>query len=196
MESTKLTQNADTTSLDDSTQIQFICPVCKAKKILLFPKSVITQAKGLTTMSIAKGLVCKHHFQAFVDKNCAVRGYQRVDFEFENDSVRKNKLNSENFKNNEKDLFENLILEGNYLEYRPQRDNSYNINRQNNYILDNKSKQENQHQNKEYDPKNKKMTLQDIYNEFWEFIDDDNEIFRDFIIRDQRRMEKRNNLEL
>lgn len=194
MESTKLTQNADTTSLDDSTQIEFICPVCKAKKILLFPKSVITQAKGLTTMSIAKGLVCEHHFQAFVDKKCAVRGYQRVDFEFENDSVRKNKLDSENFKNNEKDLFENLILEGNHLEYRPKRTTS-DVNVQNyNYKVNGSTREGNQ--NIQNNTKRKKMTLQEIYNEFWEFIDDNNEVFREFIVRDQRRTEKSNNLEL
>ena len=193
---TKLTQNADTTSLADSTQIRFICPVCKAEKILHFPKSVIAQAKGLTTMSIAKGLVCEHQFQAFVDKNCAVRGYQRVDFEFENATTRKNKLTPENFKNNDKDLFKNLILEGNYLEYRPRQANSDDNNQQNSYRVDNKSEQENQHQSKENNSKSKKMTLQDIYNEFWEFIDDDNEVFREFIIRDPRRKEKGYNSEL
>ena len=187
---TKLTQNADTTSLNNPTQIRFICPVCKAERILHFPKSVITQAKGLTTMSIAKGLVCEHQFQAFVDKNCAVRGYQRVDFEFENATTRKNKLTPENFKNNDKDLFENLILEGNYLEYRPRQANSDNNNQQNINRVDNKSEQENQHQSKENNSKSKKMTLQDIYNEFWEFIDDNNELFHKFIKNDVRRKEK------
>jgi len=193
---TQPTQNANTTSLEDSTQIRFICPVCKTAKTLQFPKSVIIKAEGLTTMSIAKGLVCEHHFQAFVDKNCAVRGYQRVDFEFENASVRKNKLNSENLKNNDKDLFENLILEGNYLEYRPKRIKSDKDNQNNNYRVNNQTKNEKKHQNKQNNSKNIKMTLQDIYDEFWEFIDDDNELFREFIIRDPRRKEKRYDSEL
>ncbi|MHA2130797.1 MAG: hypothetical protein ACW99L_12560, partial [Promethearchaeota archaeon] len=80
---TKLTQDINLPSTDDSARIEFICPVCKTSKSLNSPKSVINQAKGLTTMSIARGLVCKHQFQAFVDKNFVVRGYQRVDFEFD-----------------------------------------------------------------------------------------------------------------
>lgn len=31
------------------------------------------------------------------------------------------------------------------------------------------------------------MTLEEIYNEFWEFIDEDNEKFRDSIDKDMRR---------
>ncbi|MFX1452620.1 MAG: hypothetical protein ACFFCM_17415, partial [Promethearchaeota archaeon] len=38
--------------------------------------------KHLTTISIPSGSVCDHGFQAFVDKNYKVRGYQIVDFEF------------------------------------------------------------------------------------------------------------------
>ncbi len=188
---TKPTQNADTTSLNDSTQIRVICPVCKAEKILRFPKSVITQAKGLTTMSIAKGLVCDHQFQAFVDKNCAIRGYQRVDFEFENKVSKKSKNTSEKFKNDEKNLFENLILEGNYLEYKPQETNFEKNNHQNRVKVNNEIEGENQLQTNENNSKSKKMTLQDIYGEFWEFIDDNNEIFREFIMRDERRKEHR-----
>jgi len=31
------------------------------------------------------------------------------------------------------------------------------------------------------------MTLKEIYNEFWEFIDENNETFRKFILKDRRR---------
>ncbi|MFX0048841.1 MAG: hypothetical protein ACFE8G_11845, partial [Candidatus Hermodarchaeota archaeon] len=40
-----------------------------------------------------------------------------------------------------------------------------------------------------FDKKNK-MTLEEIYEEFWEFIDDNNEIFRRFIIKDNKRRTK------
>ncbi len=43
---------------------------------------VINQSKQLTTISIPSKLCCDHSFQAFVDKNFVVRGYQTVDFEF------------------------------------------------------------------------------------------------------------------
>ena len=66
----------------DTSKVEFICPVCKSKKLLEIPNSVIVEAKQLTTMSIARGLVCDHQFQAFVDKQFQVRGYQRVDFLF------------------------------------------------------------------------------------------------------------------
>ncbi len=35
------------------------------------------------------------------------------------------------------------------------------------------------------------MSINEIYNEFWEFIDDNNEAFRDLICQDSRR----NNIE-
>ncbi len=62
--------------------IHVVCPTCKGKKDLKIPTKIINQAKQLTTVSIPSGAVCEHGFQAFVDKNFAVRGYQKVDFEF------------------------------------------------------------------------------------------------------------------
>lgn len=156
----------------DTSKVEFICPVCKAKKFLDIPKSVIAEAKQLTTMSIAHGLVCEHQFQAFVDKNFQVRGYQRVDFEIENDV---NPVNSSNFNDSKFDddtLFENLVLEGNYLEYKPR---------------DTKKKTDVTLQNQKNNSQKKNMSLEDIYNEFWEFIDENNEKFRVFINNDLRR---------
>ncbi|MFW9972578.1 MAG: hypothetical protein ACFFDF_20495 [Candidatus Odinarchaeota archaeon] len=154
------------------TNIQFICPVCKTRKYLEVPKSVIEDAKQLTTMSIARGLVCEHQFQAFVDKNFQVRGYQKVDFEFKNKLNQENSLEFSNIKNDDKELFKNLVLEGNYVEYRPKKK---------------ESKEYKSTRNQENISHKKKMTLKEIYNEFWEFIDDNNEKFKDFIKIDLRR---------
>ena len=48
------------------------------------PRKIINETKQLTTVSIPSELVCEHSFQAFIDKNFIVRGYQQVDFEFSN----------------------------------------------------------------------------------------------------------------
>lgn len=69
-------------SKEEHQEILVVCPTCKAKKELRIPIKIINQAKHLTTVSIPSGPVCKHGFQAFVDKNFKVRGYQIVDFEF------------------------------------------------------------------------------------------------------------------
>ncbi|MFX0004880.1 MAG: Rab family GTPase [Candidatus Hermodarchaeota archaeon] len=61
--------------------IKFTCPTCKAARELKISTSIISKAKGLSTISIQKDQICEHHFQAFVDKNFKVRGYQKVDFE-------------------------------------------------------------------------------------------------------------------
>jgi hypothetical protein len=166
---TKLSHSTEITPLEDSAKIRFACPVCKSEKVLLFPKSVISQAKGLSTMSIASGLVCDHQFQAFVDKNYMVRGYQRVDFEFEKIKTEKQRLQKRKNKRNDDELCENLILEGDYLEYNPTRKEGDN-NNQTNHALKKNAK-----------------NLEEIYNEFWEFIDEDNSLFQKFIKDDIRR---------
>ena len=162
---TKISNKVSIGTLNEYMKIQFNCPVCKSKKVLKVPKSVINQAKQLTTVSIGKGLVCEHQFQAFVDKNFNVRGYQKVDFEFENKKVENQNSEFKDFNDSDDDLFENLIMEGNYLEYKPRKSKIQNNNNQ----------------------KKKEMTLKDMYEEFWEFIDDDNEEFSDFIKNDDRR---------
>jgi hypothetical protein len=63
-------------------KIQIICPKCSKKDFLKVPEKIIDQSKQLTTVSLPAGLICQHSFQAFVDKNLKVRGYQTVDFEF------------------------------------------------------------------------------------------------------------------
>jgi len=156
----------------NSSKVEFICPVCKSKKLLEVPNSVIIESKQLTTISIARGLVCKHQFQAFVDKQFQVRGYQRVDFEFENNLNKEKNLNSKILKQENDEIFDNLILDGDYLEYKPKVS---------------KNNETSCLKNQNITSKRRKMTLKEIYNEFWEFIDDDNERFRDLIDKDFRR---------
>lgn len=68
-------------NLENRVRLRFICPICKSEKELTISKSILNEAKTLTTISIQKNEICEHHFQAFVDKNFNVRGYQKVDFE-------------------------------------------------------------------------------------------------------------------
>jgi hypothetical protein len=156
-------------------QVQLVCPICKSEKYLNLPESIINQSAQLTTISIPNGLVCSHHFQAFVDKQFKVRGYQKVDFELkpkiinnkETDEKKEDKI-----KKRDNELFKNLILEGNYLEYNPKK--------RKNLILNNK--------NGKISPMEKKeMSLEEIYEEFWEFIDDNNYEFKELILKDRIR---------
>jgi len=168
-----LEQNLNTQigELNEYYDVKINCPVCKSSKVLKFPKSVISKSRHLTTISLPKGLICDHHFQAFLDKNFAVRGYQKVDFEFENKEDQKKHVDIQLFRGNENELFDRLILEGNYVEYRPD---VKKIN-----VLKQKSQENKKDEGK--------RSLKEIYNEFWEFIDDNNSDFKEFISKDKRR---------
>jgi hypothetical protein len=63
-------------------KVLLICPECKTQKSLQVPSKIINQSQHITTITIPTGLICEHHFQAFVDKDYDVRGYQLGDFEF------------------------------------------------------------------------------------------------------------------
>ena len=102
--------------------ISITCPICKLKKEVRIPLSALNNNRQLTTVSIPRRTICKHHFQLFIDKNFTIRGYQKVDFEVNNE------------------------------------DNNLN-----------------------------KMSLEEIYEEFWEFIDDKDIKFESFILKDNRR---------
>ncbi|MFX1237170.1 MAG: hypothetical protein ACFFAS_19840 [Promethearchaeota archaeon] len=67
---------------DQFKEIVIVCPNCQAKKKLNVPMKIVNQSKQLTTISIPQELCCEHGFQAFVDKNFKIRGYQQVDFTF------------------------------------------------------------------------------------------------------------------
>jgi len=66
-------------------------------------------------------------------------------------------------------------MEGNYIEYRP--------------IL--KEKTTVQQKTKIIKKIKEKRSLKDIYDEFWEFINDSNSEFKDFISKDKRRLNVR-----
>ena len=102
--------------------IKVSCPICNSRKEIDIPLEIINESKHLTTISISKGMICEHHFQLFLDKNFAIRGYQKVDFELNNEKVKKSIMN-----------------------------------------------------------------LEEIYEEFREFIPDDNSTFIPFILKDKRR---------
>jgi hypothetical protein len=73
------------------------CPLCKAKKLIEVPQSVLEGKKQLKTISIPKGKICDHHFQIFVDKHYIIRGYQKVDYEL-SEGQNSGKLLSESLK--------------------------------------------------------------------------------------------------
>jgi len=160
--------------LNEYSKVKITCPVCKVNKELKFPKSVIKEARQLTTISLPKGLLCDHHFQAFIDKNFIVRGYQKVDFEFENKKFVDSKADVKLFNENDTELFERLIFEGNYVEFNPKRKNNRDSRPPPPPIASERNKG--------------KRNLKDIYDEFWEFINDNNVDFKKFIEKDKRRI--------
>jgi len=154
--------------------IEVICPVCKSKKVIKIPKSVVNQASQLTTISVPQDKVCQHHFQLFIDKNFSIRGYQKVDFQLNPRDEKKDKRLNPSYKDHfvdSLDLYQSINLEN---------QTSKDISEKANYKKTTTSFEEN------FNKKNN-MTLQEIYEEFWEFIDDRNENFRKFIINDKKR---------
>jgi len=180
--------------LNEYSPITFICPVCKTRKELKIPKVIINEARQLTTVSIPKGLICEHHFQAFVDKNFVIRGYQKVDFEVAYDLYNKKKKKKLEIAKPE-NIYDEIIIEGNFIEFRP------NDAHKENEIAEKKKKCKNLIIKEEIlsNPNKKKnntpptikekhvMSIEEIYDEFWEFIDDENEDFKHFIEIDNRR---------
>ncbi|MFX1522866.1 MAG: hypothetical protein ACFFCC_05105, partial [Promethearchaeota archaeon] len=97
-------------------KIEVVCPTCKKRDLIGIPEKKIKSSSHLTTVSIQKGLICPHHFQIFIDKNLQVRGYQKVDFELNQDNATqlRNGVKAFNQKGKEKkSLFENVILNAN-----------------------------------------------------------------------------------
>jgi hypothetical protein len=171
------------TTIIKKKEVQIICPICKKEKQLNIPETIINSAKPLTTISIQKGLLCNHHFQAFIDKNFKVRGYQKIDFEVKAKQIKDQKKiesnkETSNFADNE--LFENLIMEGNYIEYTPENlisnDLNANSRRKNDLVI------------------RKEMTLEQIYELFWDLIDDNNREFKELIVKDKKRRKSLKNV--
>jgi len=154
--------------------VQVICPVCKAQNTVRIPKSVINQASQLATVSVPKGEICQHHFQLFIDKNFKIRGYQKVDFQLDSENDKKKKNLRQNYKDNYVNslkLYESSVSKDNSIKNVPKKPD----NKENTKLI-----------RESFNRKNHR-TLQDIYEEFWEFINDNNEIFQKFITKDKKR---------
>ncbi|MFW9825336.1 MAG: hypothetical protein ACFFE4_20510, partial [Candidatus Thorarchaeota archaeon] len=95
-------------------KIEVICPICKTRDLIGIPEKKLRNSSHLTTVSIQKGLICPHHFQIFIDKNLQVRGYQKVDFELnqDNSAELRNGVKAFNGKrNNNVNHFENITID-------------------------------------------------------------------------------------
>ncbi|MFO8019446.1 MAG: hypothetical protein R6U96_12510 [Promethearchaeia archaeon] len=144
---------------EEEKVIQIVCPICEKEQSLKISSSIIKANKHLTTISIPKGLICEHHFQAYIDKNYKVRGYQQVDFEF---PLNKNE-NIDKYSKGEQKVIVNSTT-----------------------IMKND-------RNKNSVPKNndrKEMSLKEVYEKYWDLIEDDSKTFQKFIKKDIRRKRK------
>jgi hypothetical protein len=71
-------------------EVHFICPHCNKSGYFIVPFSQIRGTdKGLTTIYVPENNICEHSFQAFVDKNGWVRGYETADFELKLENIEK-----------------------------------------------------------------------------------------------------------
>ena len=144
--------------------VNIICPICKKCKDIRIPEFTDAQKSHLLTISIPKGMICEHHFQVFVDKNYNIRGYQKVDIELKNSIINRDL--------EDHDISKYFIIEGNLIKFDPK---SISYNKEDALEIEDKFE------------KKKVMSLKDIYNEFWEFIDNQNSFFSEFIQHDKRR---------
>lgn len=159
-------------------KVLVICPTCKSKKELII-ESKLNQESPLTTISLPKGFVCQHHFQMFIDNNYKVRGYQKVDLELEPDKngrkeAVKNDINTNRIK--DESLLKNFNIGGNNPEH---------------YAKEFPCNKNQDGKKTKISSRKREMSLEEIYEEFWEFINDDNETFRGFIEKDKRRKRKK-----
>jgi len=173
MSRAKNVENTNNALQPSTVKIHFQCPVCSQSASLDIDKEIFEQSDSLTTVSVPRGIICEHAFHAFVDKNYQIRGYQRVDFEFKRQDIlaKKKKCETnpitdfveEKRKKLKKDIdFEQLILKKNEVIYNPDSEKE--------------------------ELKKTKKTLKTIYEDFWEFIPNDNEVFQRFIENDKRRI--------
>ena len=170
--------------LGKTNKIEVICPICKKRDIVGISPSGLNKKSHLTTISVHKGLICPHHFQFFIDNNFHIRGYQKVDLELNQENSKKLMNGVKAFKQSEnksEDLFENVILDGDSVKYQP---------------LNSTQRIESNNSPKEKISKRNMMTSKEIYEEFWEFIDDTNKIFHKFSVKDNRRQKSHINPKL
>ncbi len=157
--------------MSEEINVKIICPSCKTSKSLPIKRSIVKQSMQLTTISIPAGMICEHHFQAFVDKNFKVRGYQNVDYAFESENAPKALVENEpdawfdNGFNRFTERSGTMASDLDAFSWLPEKKEV---------------------KLKTTEPKREK-TLKEIYEEFWHIIDDNDETFREFIINDVRR---------
>jgi len=146
------------------------CPFCKKQKEIEIPEDIINQSKQLTTISINNNSVCSHSFQIFVDKNFKVRGSQKPAYEVNGKTKeRKGKQKVDRMMNLAKGM-------DNLREYDKAKEKGK---------IEQTERPEQESTLKERIGI-KGMTPKDIYDTFWDFIDDNNHEFREFIIKDPR----------
>lgn len=172
MNKAKNIEQSEHTLQPTKVKISFQCPICDQSAHLDLGTHLFQKSDNLTTISVPKGLICNHCFQAFVDKNYKIRGYQKVDFELNHDQVPERIINYEGKEFNmrkekgekqNKDIdFDKLGLNKNEIIYFPKT--------------------------LEKCKGSKKATLKAIYEDFWEFISNDNKMFRKYIKNDKRRI--------
>jgi len=66
---------------ENYVKIRLTCPRCRKEKFLKMPTELTKHSEHLITISIPSDFICKHSFQAFIDKDFNVRAYQNADFE-------------------------------------------------------------------------------------------------------------------
>ena len=151
-------KNSQEKPKDIKRKVLVKCPICKTQKEIEIPENIINRSKQLTAISINHNSVCEHSFQVFVDKNFKVRGTQKLAYE----------INGENEDEKEKKKFDRMM------DLAKGMDNLREYDKAKETTLEERIK-------------NNEMTLKDIYETFWDFIDDNNHEFREFIIKDPRR---------
>ncbi len=147
------------------------CPICSAQKEIDIPESVINHSKQLATVSINPHSVCNHSFQIFIDKNFKVRGYQKPEYEV--NGTGQTKKEDAKFERMQK-VFAGIQHLKDYDKAKEKKNIPKNRADEHTSTLEQRIQQ-------------KKMTLEDIYEIFWQDIDDENREFREFIVKDPRR---------
>ena len=61
---------------NNKVKIEVECPICHTKKVIIINNN-LEKIGQLLTVNIPKKSICKHAFQAFVDAQAKVRGYQK-----------------------------------------------------------------------------------------------------------------------
>lgn len=78
----------------NQVKISVECPICHTKGILNIDNN-LEKIGQLLLVNIPPKTICKHHFEAFVDANGAVRGYQKPSITVKKKDVYRKSLTEE-----------------------------------------------------------------------------------------------------